>query len=70
MKVRDRVCDICGESVYERGYNTYQILEHRWWLDYFPKKVDLCQNCYNGLERYIISYNLYGDKESSDADSN
>ena len=70
MKVRDRVCDICGKSVYERGRNSYQILRHRWWLDAFPRKVDLCHTCYNGLERYITSYNLYSDKENSDADSN
>ena len=63
MKVRDRVCDICGESVYERGRNSYQILRHRWWLDVFPRKVDLCHNCYKGLEKYIKSYNLYGDKK-------
>ena len=68
MKVKDRVCDICGNSVYERGYRAYRILEHDWFFDIFPKRVDLCHNCYNGLERYIKSYNLYGDKESSDND--
>ena len=70
MIVKDRVCDICGKSVYERGRNSYQILRHRWWLDAFPRKVDLCPNCYNALERYIINYNLYEDKESEDANSN
>jgi len=64
MKVKDRVCDICGESVYRlRGYSAYKILKYDWWVDLFPKKVDLCQNCYRGLERYIKNYNLYGENE-------
>ena len=64
MKVRDRVCDICGESVYKhRGCKAYRILKHDWYLDIFPRRVDLCESCYIGLERYIITHNIYGDKE-------
>ena len=71
MKVRDRVCDICGDSIYKhRGWNTYRILKHAWWFELFPKRVDLCQDCYKGLERFIKSYNLYEDKENNDANSN
>lgn len=71
MKVRDRVCDICGRSVYEIrtrscGCRSYQILKRNWDIDIFHKRVDLCELCYKGLESYIKNYNLYGDKESSD----
>jgi len=67
MKVRDRVCDICGESVYKhRGCMTYRILKHDWYNNIFPRRVDLCRDCYKGLEKYIKSYNFYGETESSE----
>lgn len=67
MKVKDRVCDICGQSVYKhRGCMTYRILKHDWYFNIFPRRVDLCRDCYKGLERYIKSYNFYREDNKND----
>jgi len=55
MKVRDRVCDICGRSVY--GHKTqYKIslYKRRWETELLWKRLDLCSECYEILERRII----------------
>ena len=58
MKVRDRVCDICGESVYKYGEKQYKISKRYWLTDICWKKIDLCENCYRILERQILKEKL------------
>ena len=56
MKVKDRVCDICGRSVYEHATNQYKISLHKrhWETELLWKRLDLCSECYRNLERRII----------------
>ena len=53
MKVRDRVCDICGCSVYEHACHQYKISKRLWEVDTFWKRIDLCEDCYKSLESLI-----------------
>ena len=56
MKINTRICDICGKnSVYRMGRDGYQITKRTWGIDLFPKKLDLCQDCYDGMEKFILS---------------
>ena len=58
MKVRDRVCDICGESVYKFVEHQYKISKRFWLTDICWKKMDLCDDCYRVLERQILKEKL------------
>ena len=56
MKVKDRVCDICGESVYKHACHQYKISisKRLWEVDSRWLKLDLCENCYKILEKSIL----------------
>lgn len=58
MKVKTRICDICGQDVHQHARHAYQISKHKWEVDFFPKKIDLCENCYMNMEAFIEKYNL------------
>lgn len=66
MKVNTRVCDICGNDIYRHGRSAYKITKHKWEVDFFPKRMDLCADCYRRTERFIEDYFEKGD---IDADS-
>ena len=55
MKINTRICDICGKnSVYRLRRDYYQITKRTWGVDLFSKKLDLCQDCYCGMEKFIL----------------
>ena len=55
-KIRDTICDVCGESVHQHARHIYTIKKRLWELDYLPKRVDLCESCYEGLEEWLLKY--------------
>ena len=66
MKIKTRICDMCGETVYLHGRSAYQITKHKWEVDFFPKKIDLCERCYYNMKAFIERYNLdEGDSDGS-----
>ena len=63
MKVRDRVCDVCGDSVYKHARHQYKLSKICWETDLFWKRMDLCEECYCIMERWILRERREGGKE-------
>ena len=55
MKVNTRLCDICGNDIYQHARHTYTIRKRMWELggDVFGERLDLCEDCWNRLVAYI-----------------
>lgn len=58
MKIRDIVCDVCGNSVHQHARHKYTIKKRLWEVDspFLPERVDLCESCYEKLEEWILKY--------------
>ena len=65
MKVRDRVCDICGESVYKHARHQYKLSKRLWEVNSLWTKVDLCEECWNYMERLILNTKMERANENS-----
>ena len=57
MKVKDRVCDVCGESIYRHAAHTYKIVKRFPETEFMGQRIDLCERCYKRLERWIRTHN-------------
>ena len=56
-KIRTRICDVCGDEVYQLAHYTYTIKKNLWELDdivQFPQRIDLCEKCYYKMEIWIL----------------
>lgn len=54
MKIKDTICDICGESCKWHGSYIYTIRKRFWEFEKVGKKLDLCQDCYKKIQQWII----------------
>ena len=75
MRIKTRICDVCGDTIYKHAKHTYTIRKKFWELERIGESLDLCQDCYNQLVAYIEKGYLKakGDKgrreEQNDADN-
>lgn len=54
MKIKDIVCDICGESCEWHGSYIYTIRKRFWEMEVLGRRVDLCQDCWKKMQEWII----------------
>lgn len=60
MKVKDRVCDICGNSIYRHAAHTYTIRKRFWETEVFGRRLDVCEECWRKFERWVTWVNNNG----------
>ena len=53
MKVHTRVCDICGNETLIRRKHAYVLKRKLCFIDSTFKKMDICEDCYKNMEKYI-----------------
>lgn len=53
MKIKTRICDICGESIYQHAAHTYTIRKRMWETETLGKRLDLCEKCWQKFERWV-----------------
>lgn len=54
MRIKDTICDICGESCEWHGSYIYTIRKRFWEMEKVGRKLDLCQDCYNKMVVWIL----------------
>lgn len=46
-KIKTRICDVCGDTIYQHAKHTYTIRKRFWEDEIFGHQIDLCQRCYS-----------------------
>lgn len=54
MKVKGIICDVCGDSVYKHARYQYRLKKRFWETEIGWKRMDLCEECYSKMTRWII----------------
>ena len=65
MKVKGRICDICGEPVYRHGSHEYKISKRFPEWECLWSRIDLCEDCYRKMAEWIMN-NKTERKEDDD----
>ena len=63
MKVNTVVCDICGETVYNHAHHQYRIKKRFWETYVLWERMDLCEECWSELEKYILEKKSEGNEK-------
>lgn len=53
MKVKTRICDICGESIYRHAAHTYTIRKRLWEYETIGRRLDMCEKCWIKFEKWL-----------------
>ena len=53
MKIKNIICDLCGETVDNRRETGYKLKSKHFWIDNTYHNMDICQDCMNKIRNYI-----------------
>ena len=54
MRIKDRICDVCGCSVYRHAAHTYTIRKRFWETETIGRRLDLCEDCWRNFEHWVL----------------
>lgn len=54
MKIKTRICDVCGETIYQHTKHIYTIRKKMPECgEIISKRIDLCEDCWRDFEKWV-----------------
>lgn len=63
MKISTRVCDVCGNTIYQHARHTYEIRKRMWEVGELGNRLDLCEDCWR---KFVVWVNHKYVEEEED----
>lgn len=53
MKIKTRICDICGNPMFRHGRDVYKIKKRHWETELLGKQMDICDDCFEKFIKFV-----------------